>query len=105
MPSQGGKLMQVLAYAVDGVDLWANLTGRVEDLGERHAALGIRSDHYAAVGTALLNTLRTVLGENFTEEAEQAWADFYADLSLVMERGSLRARVKTHETEQRKDEK
>jgi hemoglobin-like flavoprotein len=91
MPAQGGKLMQVVEYVVERLEQWETITGRVEELGARHAPLGVQSDHYEAVGTALVTTLRAVLGGEFTEEAEEAWEEFYTDLSLVMERGARRA--------------
>jgi nitric oxide dioxygenase len=91
MPAQGGKLMQVFEYVVERLEQWDAITAQVEELGARHAPLGVQSDHYEAVGTALVTTLRAVLGGEFTEEAEEAWEEFYTDLSLVMERGARRA--------------
>jgi hemoglobin-like flavoprotein len=91
MPAQGGKLMQVFEYVVERLEQWDDTTGQLEELGARHVPLGVRPDHYAAVGTALVTTLHAVLGGEFTEEAEEAWEEFYTDLSLVMERGSRRA--------------
>jgi hemoglobin-like flavoprotein len=89
--AQGGKLMQVIEYVVERLEQWDAITGQVEELGARHAPLGVLSDHYEAVGTALVTTLRAVLDGGFTEEAEEAWEEFYTDLSLVMERGALQA--------------
>jgi hemoglobin-like flavoprotein len=88
MPEQGGKLLQLVAYVVDGLGQWDVLVGRVEELGAQHVGYGVQADHYAAVGTALVTTLRTVLGDAFSAEAEEAWEELYTDLSLVMERGA-----------------
>jgi hemoglobin-like flavoprotein len=88
---QGGKLMQILEHLVDHLDQWDAITVRAEALGAMHAPLGVQSDHYAAVGTALVTTLSTILGDEFSEEAEQAWEELYTELSLVMERGARRA--------------
>jgi hemoglobin-like flavoprotein len=86
--TQGGKLMQVLEYAVDHLDQWSALTAQLEQLGARHAGYRVRTDHYAAVGSALIATLKKALGEEFSEEVEEAWIEFYTNLSMTMEKGA-----------------
>ena len=81
----------MFAHGVDGLDRWPSLTGEIEALGARHAGYGVDSDHYAPVGEALLATLREALGEQLSDEAEDAWRDFYTEISLVMERGARRS--------------
>jgi hemoglobin-like flavoprotein len=82
---QGGKLMQVIEYAVDHLEEWSPVTERLEQLGKRHLACGVRGDDYAAIGAALIVTLRKVLGAELSEETEEAWMELYTDLSLAME--------------------
>jgi len=89
--TQGGKLMQVIEHAVAGLDQWDALTADLEQLGARHAGYGVRPDHYAAVGAALITTLRKTLGAGLSEEAAEAWIEFYTDLSLAMEKGACDA--------------
>jgi hemoglobin-like flavoprotein len=89
--TQGGKLMQVIEHAVAGLDQWDALTADLEQLGARHAGYGVRPDHYAAVGVALISTLRKTLGRELSEEAAEAWIEFYTDLSLAMEKGACDA--------------
>ena len=50
----------------------------------RHAGYGVRENHYDKVGEALLWTLREGLGEAFTLEVREAWAEVYYTLASVM---------------------
>jgi hemoglobin-like flavoprotein len=83
----GDRLIEALEYLVDRLETWPAISEKAAELGAQHAELGVQADQYAAVGAALIGTLREVLGAGFTEEAEEAWEDFYTDLSLAMERG------------------
>ena len=56
----------------------------VQALGRRHAGYGVREEHYATVGAALLWTLDRGLGDAFTPEVRDAWADAYGILATVM---------------------
>lgn len=84
MIQQGRMLMQTLAVVVKSVDDLATIVPAVEALGRRHAGYGVRCQDYATVGSALLWTLETGLGEAFTPAARQAWATAYEILSSVM---------------------
>lgn len=84
--AQGGKLMQVLAYTVEHLGEWP--ATELEQLGARHAGYRVRPDHYAAVGAALINTLKKELGDQLSKEAEEAWIEFYTTLSMTMEKGA-----------------
>ena len=81
---QGRKLMQVLAVAVNGLDNLDALVPTVQALGRRHAAYGVRPEHFDTVGAALLWTLERGLGAAFTPEVRDAWAAVYELLSSVM---------------------
>lgn len=87
---QGKKLMQMLALAVRGLDRIEELVPAVQNLGIRHAAYGVRNEHYETVGKALLWTLEKVLIRDFTPETKQAWTAVYTLLSQTMkEAGEL----------------
>lgn len=47
-------------------------------------AYGARDWHYAAIGSALIETLRVGLGPAFGRETEQAWSAAYAVLADTM---------------------
>ena len=84
MPAQRRNLVQTLAVVVKGIDTLDALVPAVEALGRRHAGYGVRPAHYATVGQALLDTLALGLGDAFTPEAREAWAEAYGMLADVM---------------------
>jgi hemoglobin-like flavoprotein len=84
MPAQRRNLVQTLAVVVKSIDRIDTLVPAVEALGRRHAGYGVRPSHYATVGQALLDTLALGLGDSFTAEAHDAWAEAYGILADVM---------------------
>jgi hemoglobin-like flavoprotein len=85
MVRQGRMLMQTINVAVTSLDRLEEIRPAIEDLGRRHAGYGVTEAHYASVGGALLWTLGQGLGEAFTPEAEEAWAQTYRTLASVMQ--------------------
>lgn len=85
---QGRKLMETLAGAVSMLEQPAALAAELERLGARHAGYGVRTEHYATVGGALLGMLSDVLGPGFTAEVRSAWSALYGFLSDAMLRGA-----------------
>ena len=81
MSGQHGKLVMALKAVVDGIDDWPRLGGIVDALARRHVAYGVEPEHYPVVGGVLLETLKTALGEDFTQEVHGAWAAAYGALS------------------------
>ena len=88
MAEQGKKLTQMLSVAVASLDRLEQLVPAVEALGRRHAAYGVRDEHYDTVGRALLDTLALGLGQAFTSDVRGAWAAVYATLSGFMRRAA-----------------
>ena len=84
MKKQGRMLMQMLDFAVKGIDDPGTILPTIQDLGKRHVGYGVKEEYYDAVGEALLWTLEQGLGENFTSEAKEAWTEAYKLLSGVM---------------------
>ena len=81
---QARKLAHVLTVVVNGLSRPEQILPAVEELGRRHADYGVRTEHYATVGAALLWTLQAGLGEHFTPEVREAWASAYTALASVM---------------------
>jgi nitric oxide dioxygenase len=81
---QKKKLMTMLGTAVAGLNRLDTLMPAVQALGRRHAGYGVKAQHYASVGSALLWTLEKGLGEAFTPEVKDAWATTYIVLSTTM---------------------
>jgi hemoglobin-like flavoprotein len=84
MREQRRKLMQMLAVAVRGLNHLEKIVPAIEDLGRRHTGYGVRPEHYATVGEALLWTLEQGLGETFTPEVREAWAAVYGLVATTM---------------------
>ena len=86
---QGQMLMSMIGAAVAGLRDLEALAPVVRQLGARHVGYGVRTEHYATVGEALIWTLDQGLGEKFTPEVREAWAATYALLSGVMQQGAM----------------
>ncbi|WP_223012751.1 globin family protein [Sphingomonas yunnanensis] len=84
MAEQGRKLFLTLATVVDALDRLDTIVPVARELAIRHVAYGARERHYAAVGTALMETLRLGLGKAFDRDTEQAWLAAYTILSDTM---------------------
>ena len=91
MAHQGRMLMSMLSSAVNGLTQLEALVPVVRQLGARHAAYGVRDEHYATVGMALLWTLEQGLGDDFTPDVRKAWIRAYAVLSGTMQAGATEA--------------
>jgi hemoglobin-like flavoprotein len=81
---QKKKLMTMLGTAVAGLSHLETLVPAVQALGRRHAGYGVKAQHYASVGSALLWTLEKGLGDAFTPAVKDAWATTYIVLSTTM---------------------
>lgn len=84
MAEQGKKLMQTIGVAVAHLDKLGEVVPTVQALGKRHVGYGVKDEHYETVGTALLWTLETGLGDAFTSDVKNAWTITYTTLATVM---------------------
>jgi nitric oxide dioxygenase len=89
LTKQGQMLMSMIGAAVNGLRNLEALAPVVRQLGARHAGYGVRTEHYATVGSALMWTLEQGLGDKFTPEVREAWAGAYDLLSEVMQLGAM----------------
>lgn len=81
---QGNHLMAALAFVVEGLARPETILPAVRDLGRRHVRYGVKDEHYATVGEALLWTLGRAFGSAFTPEVRGAWAAAYTLLAGEM---------------------
>ncbi len=88
MKRQGALLMAMIATAVNGLNRLDEIASAVQELGRRHAGYGVRDEHYATVGAALLWTLEQGLGAAWTPEVKEAWTACYALLAGVMQQAA-----------------
>ena len=84
MAQQGARLMNMIATAVDLLEEPDALIPALRKLGARHVNYGVKDEHYATVGAALLKTLRQGLGEAYTDEVHTAWVALYGVVSTTM---------------------
>jgi nitric oxide dioxygenase len=84
MKSQGAKLMAAIGAVVKSLDRIETMLEDLRALARRHDRYGVREEHYASVGAALLWTLEQGLGSDFTPEVRDAWATAYGLLSGAM---------------------
>ncbi|MTH99834.1 globin family protein [Roseibium sp. RKSG952] len=81
---QGRKLMATLGVVVNGLSDPETILPAARNLAVRHIDYGVRREHYAPVGAALLWTLEKGLGEAFDPETKSAWEEAYATIAGVM---------------------
>ncbi len=84
MEQQGEKLMQMINAAVGKLNDLAGLVPVLQILAQRHVGYGVKPEHYAVVGAALLKTLGQGLGAAFTPQVQAAWTEVYGVMSDVM---------------------
>ncbi|WP_374544559.1 globin family protein [Rhodoblastus sp.] len=84
MRDQGRKLMATLAIAVGSLEKFDQLQPALEALARRHAGYGVRDEHYAPVGEALIWTLQQGLGESFNDATRDAWLAAYGAIADTM---------------------
>lgn len=84
MKEQGEKLMKMITVAVQGLDKLDTIVPAVQALGVRHAGYGVEDSHYDTVGSALIWTLQSGLGDAFDKETETAWGEAYTVLATTM---------------------
>ena len=84
MDEQKKKLMTTLNVAVGGLKDIERLIPVLQKLAMRHINYGVVNEHFPTVGTALLHTLETGLGDAYTEEVATAWTTLYGIITHVM---------------------
>ena len=88
LSEQKTKLMMMLKFAVGTLDRMNVFEPSLEELGRKHVAYGVRDAHYDMVGTALVLTLRDMLGAALTEKLEAAWIAAYTLIAGTMRRAA-----------------
>lgn len=81
---QGKKLMSTLAVVVGGLTNLPAILPAASRLAKLHVDYGVKAEHYAPVGAALLWTLEQGLGDDWTPELASAWTSAYTTLSGYM---------------------
>jgi hemoglobin-like flavoprotein len=81
---QGAMLMNMLSTAVRGLDRLDELKPQLQELGRRHAAYGVKVEHYAPVEACLLYTIEQMMGREFNIDVKLAWTQIYNFIAATM---------------------
>jgi hemoglobin-like flavoprotein len=93
LDAQGLRFMRMMDTAVSHVRAAGPVGTAMQPrdtfttLGRRHAGIGVRAEHYHALGDALVWALKRVLGPAFTPAHEDAWWEMMTLISGVMQEG------------------
>ena len=86
--TQGTRLMQMIAFAVNRLGNPDALVPALQKLGRDHVRYGVQESHYTTVGAALIETLEAGLGDAFTTDVRDAWIEVYGLISETMRRAA-----------------
>ena len=84
LSGQGQKLMNTLNLVVSGLKEFATVVPIAKNLAVKHVQYGVNNEDYSTVGKALVWTLETAFGDNFTDSHKRAWENTYMILSETM---------------------
>ena len=82
---QRRKFTEMLAIMIQSLDRLHTVLPDIHQLGLRHAEYGVRSEHYAIAGVALLGAIEATLGHRLSDEARAAWVEAYGLLTNAMQ--------------------
>lgn len=75
--AQVNTMIGTLAHMVANLHDPRRVLPSLRSLAQRHVTIGVEQRHYAIFGEALLRTMTTLLGPDFTPAARQAWIAVY----------------------------
>lgn len=84
MQVQRSRLLRALVHVVQMVDRPDDLVPFLRQLGRDHRKFGVVSEHYEAVGMALIAAVKKHSGAAWTDEVERAWAEAYTIMARAM---------------------
>ena len=93
MKEQGRKLMAALFLVVSSLRKLDAIVPALETLAIKHVSYGVRDEHYATVGTALIETLSLFFAQRFTFEYRRVWILAYETVAAVMKAAANADRV------------
>ena len=88
MKEQRKKLLGALLLVIQNLRKPEVLTSALKGLGCRHVEYGVRPEHYPIVGAILLETFANFLGDAWTPEYHDAWAQAYEVVCSIMLEGA-----------------
>jgi serine/threonine protein kinase/hemoglobin-like flavoprotein/Ran GTPase-activating protein (RanGAP) involved in mRNA processing and transport len=97
MRRQQHHLASALGMVIDHLRAPDQVETALTTLAERHVGYGVYPSHYHAVITALVDTLREVMGADWSPELDDAWQDGLGAIASVMIRAQQRAAPHTEQ--------
>ena len=88
---QSRKLLDMLAVLIAMLERPLGLDMELRAMGSRHLDYGVKDEHYATVGQALIEMLAEVLDNRFTPEVRAAWLTLYGAVETLMKKGAAEA--------------
>jgi hemoglobin-like flavoprotein len=88
MEGQQSKFTDMVTYMVTNLQNMEDIQRNLHLLGQRHVHFGATPEHYQLVGSILIGTLKTSLGDLWNPETEEAWTSLYELWSSSMIRAS-----------------
>jgi len=76
-------LFEAIAAYAKNIENLQVLTSAVERIAQKHTSFHIQAEHYAIVGHHLIETLRELAPDAFTEDVEEAWTNAYQFLAQI----------------------
>ncbi len=93
MSNQKEKLMKTLGVAIQNLHQVETVLPTIKELAVKHIDYGVKDEHYDIVGGALLYTLEKGLGDAWTSELKDAWAEVYNTVATVMKDAAAEAQI------------
>ncbi|MEM9219721.1 MAG: globin family protein [Cyanobacteria bacterium P01_F01_bin.150] len=84
MKEQPKKLFASLVLVVNNLTKPDALLPALKGLGTRHVNYGVFPSHYPIVGATLLESMAATLGDQWTNEMAEAWAEAYSAITKIM---------------------
>jgi len=91
MAKQQDHLLSTLILVIDNLRNPEELRETLKAMGARHLRYGTLKEHYPVVGTELLKTFESYLGDAWTPEVKQAWIEAYEAIAQEMLEGAEEA--------------
>ena len=88
MEVQRSRLLRALVHVVQMVDQPDDLVPFLQQLGRDHRKFGVLTEHYDAVGEALISAIETYSGRNWTPDVDRAWNHAYGLVSDAMQKAA-----------------
>lgn len=81
---QSEKLAYTLGFLVVNLRRLEEIRDAIEDLGRFHNRLQIEDSHYGHLKIALIETIKEIMGANYTEDVGAAWDSVLEYVSNIM---------------------